>query len=79
LGADALTEACGAPCALIRSGGSIPVLAAFAERGIPTILSGFTGPDDNFHAPDESFRLESLRLGEASARALYKHLAKLGA
>ncbi|MPZ92958.1 MAG: M20/M25/M40 family metallo-hydrolase [Actinobacteria bacterium] len=78
LGADALAEACGAPCALIRSGGSIPVLAAFAERGIPTILSGFTGPDDNFHAPDESFRLESLRLGEASARALYEHLAKLG-
>jgi acetylornithine deacetylase/succinyl-diaminopimelate desuccinylase-like protein len=79
LGAEALTEACGTTPALIRSGGSIPVLTAFAERGIPTILSGFTLPDDNFHAPDESFRLESLRLGEASARALYKHLAKLGA
>ena len=79
LGAEALTEACGTTPALIRSGGSIPVLTAFAERGIPTILSGFTLADDNFHAPDESFRLESLRLGEASARALYKHLAKLGA
>jgi acetylornithine deacetylase/succinyl-diaminopimelate desuccinylase-like protein len=79
LGADALADACGTAPALIRSGGSIPVLTAFAERGIPTILSGFTLPDDNFHAPDESFRLESLRLGEASARALYKHLAKLGA
>jgi acetylornithine deacetylase/succinyl-diaminopimelate desuccinylase-like protein len=78
LGAEALAEACGATPALIRSGGSIPVLAAFAERGIPTILSGFTGSEDNFHAPDESFRLESLRLGEASARSLYKHLAKLG-
>jgi acetylornithine deacetylase/succinyl-diaminopimelate desuccinylase-like protein len=54
------------------------VLTAFAERGIPTILSGFTLADDNFHAPDESFRLESLRMGEVSARALYKHLAKLG-
>jgi len=79
LGAEALAEACGTTPALIRSGGSIPVLTAFAERGIPTILSGFTLADDNFHAPDESFRLESLRLGEASARALYKHLAKLGA
>ncbi|MGH2750650.1 MAG: M20/M25/M40 family metallo-hydrolase [Actinomycetota bacterium] len=78
LGAQALEEACAAAPALVRSGGSIPVLAAFAERGIPTILSGFTGPEDNFHAPDESFRLESLRLGEASARALYEHLAKLG-
>jgi acetylornithine deacetylase/succinyl-diaminopimelate desuccinylase-like protein len=77
LGAEAIAEACGTTPALIRSGGSIPVLTAFAERGIPTILSGFTLPDDNFHAPDESFRLESLRLGEAAARALYKHLAKL--
>ena len=78
LGAEALAEACGTTPALIRSGGSIPVLTDFAERGIPTILSGFTLADDNFHAPDESFKLESLRMGEASARALYMHLAKLG-
>jgi len=77
LAIEALGEACGKPPALIRSGGSIPVLAAFAEKGIPTILSGFTGPEDNFHAPDESFRLESLRLGEASARSLYAKLATL--
>jgi succinyl-diaminopimelate desuccinylase len=72
-----LTEACGVAPALIRSGGSIPVLAAFAQRNIPTILSGFTLPEDAFHAPDESFRLESLRLGEMAARALYRHLARL--
>lgn len=73
----ALTEACGVAPALIRSGGSIPVLAVFAQRNIPTILSGFTLPEDAFHAPDESFRLESLRLGETAARALYGHLARL--
>jgi acetylornithine deacetylase/succinyl-diaminopimelate desuccinylase-like protein len=77
LGIQALEEACGAAPALIRSGGSIPVLAAFADRGIPTILSGFVLVDDNLHAPDESYRLESLRLGEAAARALYEKLAGL--
>jgi acetylornithine deacetylase/succinyl-diaminopimelate desuccinylase-like protein len=77
LAASALEEACGVPPALLRSGGSIPVLSAFAARGIPTILSGFALPDDAFHAPDESFRLESLRMSEASTRAIYAHLAKL--
>ncbi|MGH2754519.1 MAG: M20/M25/M40 family metallo-hydrolase [Actinomycetota bacterium] len=73
----ALERACGTAPALIRSGGSIPVLAAFAARDIPVVLSGFTLAEDAYHAPDESFRLESLRLGEASARALYEELAKL--
>jgi acetylornithine deacetylase/succinyl-diaminopimelate desuccinylase-like protein len=77
LAVEALTKACGRPPALIRSGGSIPVLAAFAARGIPTILSGFTLPEDAFHAPDESFREESLRLCEVSARELYAALARL--
>jgi hypothetical protein len=62
---------------LVRSGGSIGVLAALADKGIPTILSGFGLPDDHIHAADESFRLDSLRLGEASARELYAALATL--
>ena len=63
--------------ALIRSGGSIPVVAEFAKRRIPTIVSGFGLPDDAFHAPDESFRLESLDLGERTARELLTALAEL--
>lgn len=75
--AEALEAACGRAPALIRTGGSLPVLAAFARRDIPTILSGFTLPQDAFHAPDESFRLDSLGFGEAAARELYARLAKL--
>lgn len=77
LAIEAFTEACGVPPALQRVGGSIPVLAAFYERGIPTILSGFALAADAFHAVDESYRLESLALGEASAHALYEKLASL--
>ena len=77
LGAQAIERATGAAPALIRSGGSIPVVAEFAAREIPTIVSGFGLPDDAFHAPDESFRLESLELGERTARELLTALAAL--
>ena len=75
--ADAMTRACGTPAQFIRSGGSIPIVADLAERGIPTIVSGFGLPGDRIHAPDESYRLRSLELGEASATELYRALATL--
>jgi acetylornithine deacetylase/succinyl-diaminopimelate desuccinylase-like protein len=71
---DALERACGRPPVLLRSGGTLPVLAAFADRGIPTVVSGFGLPQDNFHAPDESFSLNGLELGRRSARALFEDL-----
>ena len=77
LGAQAIERATGTAPALIRSGGSIPVVAEFAAREIPTIVSGFALPDDAFHAPDESYRLESLQLGERTARELLLALAEL--
>ena len=73
----AMARACGREPVLLRSGGSIPVLAAFDQRGIPVILSGFGLPQDNFHAPDESYALASLDLGRRAARALYEDLAAL--
>ena len=77
LAAEALERACGVAPAFIRSGGSIPVVAELGARGIPTIVSGFALPEDDFHAPNESYRVESLRLGEAAARELYGSLARL--
>jgi acetylornithine deacetylase/succinyl-diaminopimelate desuccinylase-like protein len=77
LAAEALEAATGTRPALVRSGGSIPVLAPFAARGIPVVLTGFAVPADNIHAPDESYRLEALRLGERAAEELYARLATL--
>jgi acetylornithine deacetylase/succinyl-diaminopimelate desuccinylase-like protein len=77
LAASALERACGVPPALIRTGGSIAALAAFADRGIPTVLSGFALAADDIHAPNESFRLEALQLGERASRELYAALAGL--
>jgi acetylornithine deacetylase/succinyl-diaminopimelate desuccinylase-like protein len=77
LAAQAIERATGTAPALVRSGGSIPVVAEFAARAIPTIVSGFGLPDDDIHAPNESYRLESLELGSRTARELLTALADL--
>ena len=75
----AFERATGTAPALIRSGGTIPILAAFAERGIQTIVSGFALPEDQIHAPNESYRLESLELNEKTSYELLKALGELPA
>ncbi len=77
LAAGAFERACGTPPAFVRLGGTLPLLAVLAEQGTPTIVSGFALGADAFHAPNESYRLESLRLGELTARELYHSLAEL--
>jgi acetylornithine deacetylase/succinyl-diaminopimelate desuccinylase-like protein len=77
LAAGAFERACGIPPAFVRLGGTLPLLAVLAEQGTPTIVSGFALGADAFHAPNESYRLESLRLGELTARELYRSLAGL--
>ena len=54
----------------IRSGGSIPIVAAFDEHlGIPSVMMGFGLPDDNLHAPNEKLHLPNFFRGiEAVAR-----------
>jgi acetylornithine deacetylase/succinyl-diaminopimelate desuccinylase-like protein len=77
LAAEAFERACGTPPAFVRLGGTLPLLAVLAEQGTPTIVSGFALGADAFHAPNESYRLESLRLGELTAGELYRALADL--
>jgi acetylornithine deacetylase/succinyl-diaminopimelate desuccinylase-like protein len=77
LATEALRKACGVEPVLIRSGGSIPVVAEMAARGYPVIVGGFALPDDRIHGPDESYELRSLDWGRAAAEALYRELAAL--
>jgi len=77
LAAGAFERACGTPPAFVRLGGTLPFVSELAEQGVPTIVSGFALGADAFHAPNESYRLESLRLGELTARELYLALADL--
>jgi acetylornithine deacetylase/succinyl-diaminopimelate desuccinylase-like protein len=77
LAAGAFERACGTRPAFVRLGGTLPLLAVLAQQQVPTIVSGFALGADAFHAPNESYRLESLRLGELTAGELYRSLADL--
>jgi acetylornithine deacetylase/succinyl-diaminopimelate desuccinylase-like protein len=77
LAGEALERAAGRAPAFVRSGGAIPIVADLAAKGIPTVTTGFVLPDDPFHAPNESFSLHGLQLGEKAARELLLGFADL--
>ena len=77
LGLDAFKRTLGVRPALIRSGGSLPIVPALAERGIPTIITGFSLPDANVHAPNERLLAEYVPLGTAAAKSLFESLGEL--
>ncbi len=62
---------------LVRSGGSIPVVAALVERGIPAIVTGFALNDSNVHSPNERFVADYLPLGVETAQELFRRFADL--
>ncbi|MEX0690579.1 MAG: dipeptidase [Gemmatimonadales bacterium] len=47
----------------IRSGGSIPIVPALAQRGAPVVLAGVGFPDDRLHAPNEKINVEQIFKG----------------
>jgi acetylornithine deacetylase/succinyl-diaminopimelate desuccinylase-like protein len=64
---------------IVRTGGSLPIMAALAERGIPTILTGLDVHEGNAHAPNERLLLEHLLKGIDAAKATLTGLAALPA
>lgn len=73
----ALKEALpGKEVALIREGGSIPIVNTFKRvLGVETLLLGLALPDCRAHAPDENFPLENFFAGIRLNRALLQELA----
>ena len=62
-----------------RSGGSIPITGVFQEQlGADTISFSFGIEDENFHAPDEFFRLASFRRGQRAYCLLLEEFANRG-
>ncbi len=77
LGLDAFEQAMGKRPLLVRSGGTLPIVPALADKGIPTILSGFALPESNIHSPNERLLAEYLPLGIEVSRELFRSLARL--
>jgi acetylornithine deacetylase/succinyl-diaminopimelate desuccinylase-like protein len=71
LGLDAFERALGVRPLLVRSGGTLPIVPALADKGIPTVMTGFSLPDSNIHSPNERIPVEHLSLGIAAARELF--------
>jgi acetylornithine deacetylase/succinyl-diaminopimelate desuccinylase-like protein len=62
---------------LTRVGGTLPIVPALADKGIPTVLTGFDLPEGNVHSPNERLRVEHIPLAVEAARELYRVFAEL--
>jgi acetylornithine deacetylase/succinyl-diaminopimelate desuccinylase-like protein len=72
----ALHEVWGKDTVFIRSGGSIPIVGDFDRNlGLPSVMMGFSLPDDSIHAPNEKFNLKNFDLGLTS---LIRFLEEVG-
>src|SRR5438874_211198 len=73
----ALREAFGKDPAVIREGGSIPIVSQFRTiLGVETLLLGLALPDCRAHSPNENFPLENMDAGIRLNKAVLVELAK---
>jgi len=77
LAQDAFERVLGRRPLLLRSGGTLPIVPTLADKGIPTILSGFALPNANMHSPNERLLARYVPLGVATARETLVALAGL--
>jgi acetylornithine deacetylase/succinyl-diaminopimelate desuccinylase-like protein len=71
----ALRDAFGGEVALIRGGGSIPIVADFREiLGAETLLMGLGLPDCRMHSPNENFPIANLEAGIRLNQAILREL-----
>jgi acetylornithine deacetylase/succinyl-diaminopimelate desuccinylase-like protein len=68
LAQDAFERVVGRRPLLERSGGTLPVVPALADKGIPTIITGFALPGSNIHSPNERLLVRNIPLGVRAAR-----------
>ena len=62
----------------VREGGTIPVVATFAEvLRVPVLLMGFGLPDDRLHSPNEKFDVRNYHAGIGTTVRLLDRLASV--
>ena len=74
---DAFETAFGIRPILTRSGGTLPIMPALQDKGVPTILTGFALPESNVHSPNERMLVEFFPRGLDTIRELYRRLGDL--
>ena len=74
---DAFEHAFGVRPILTRSGGTLPIMPALMDKGIPTILTGFALPESSVHSPNERMLVEFFPRGVKTIKELYTRLGDL--
>jgi acetylornithine deacetylase/succinyl-diaminopimelate desuccinylase-like protein len=73
----AITEVWGRPPVYLREGGSVPIIADIKHKtGLDSVMFGLFLPEDNLHAPNESFNLDVMKKGTETTRRMLVALAK---
>lgn len=77
---DVLAEVLGRRPVRVRMGATIPVAEAFQRvLGLDTVFFSFSTTDEDYHAPNEFFRLSSLRTGLRAWVRCWERLGRLRA
>jgi acetylornithine deacetylase/succinyl-diaminopimelate desuccinylase-like protein len=75
----ALEEVFGKPAALMREGGSIPILTTFKKiLGQDSLLLALASPDCRAHSPNENFPVENFHTGIQLGQAVLREIGKIG-
>ncbi len=75
----ALAKTFGREPALIREGGSIPIVQSFAEiLGVDTLLLGLALPDCRAHSPNENFPVANFEAGIRLNQELLREIGAMG-
>ena len=77
LAIDAFERTTGVRPLLTRAGGTLPIVPALENAGIPTVLSGFGLPESNVHSPNERYLVRYFETGVETAAALYTAYGEL--
>jgi acetylornithine deacetylase/succinyl-diaminopimelate desuccinylase-like protein len=73
----AAKEVWGKPALYLREGGSVGLIADIKTvLGLDAVMMGLFLPEDNLHAPNESFNLDVMKKGIATSRRVLEQLAK---
>lgn len=75
----AIAEVFGNAPLYLREGGSVPIIADIKRvLGLDSVMMGLFLPQDNLHAPDESFDLEVMRRGITASEKILESVAAGG-
>jgi acetylornithine deacetylase/succinyl-diaminopimelate desuccinylase-like protein len=73
----AVAEVWGRPPLYLREGGSVPIIADIKRStGLDSVMLGLFLPEDNLHAPNESFNLDVMKKGIETSRRILLAVAK---